>query len=56
VEGNAIGLVALAEFETPTIFDHDCDFNRSTSYMPLKFVEIIQCTLYINRNVSIIFS
>ena len=39
-----VGCVVLAEFQTPIIFDQNCDFNRSTAYRHPKIVKIIICT------------
>src|ERR1700733_1472895 len=47
-------LSRLAEFQTPTIFDCDCDLNRSKAYRYSKIVKIITNTVCMNRNVSII--
>jgi hypothetical protein len=47
--------MVLPEFQTPTIFDHDCGFNRSTNYQVLKIAKIISYTFYMNANVTIIF-
>jgi hypothetical protein len=40
-------LPRLTEFQTPTIFDHNRNFNRNTFYRLHKIVKIIDCTLYI---------
>ena len=46
------GLVALAEFQTPTIFDRDFDFNCRSFHSPSKIMKIIIYILYIYGNVS----
>jgi hypothetical protein len=43
----------LAEFQTPIIFDCDCDLNRSKAYRHYKIVKIIKDTFRININVSL---
>jgi hypothetical protein len=35
----------LAEFQTPTIFDHDGEFNHSIFYWAPKIIKIIICIL-----------
>src|SRR5882762_4163616 len=40
----AAGEVEVAEFQTPIIFDQNCNFNRSTAYRHPKIVKIIICT------------
>ena len=42
----------LVEFQTPTIFDHDHDFDCSTFYKHSEIVKIFICTLYIHDNVT----
>src|SRR5258705_11938276 len=37
-----IDLSRLAEFQTPTIFDRNCNFNRCTRYGPPKIVKMIK--------------
>src|SRR6267154_865426 len=44
----------LAEFQTPIIFDCDCDLNRSKTYRRYKIAKIINNTFCINVNVYII--
>jgi hypothetical protein len=46
VEDNTITLSHLVEFQIPTIFDCDCDCNRSTNYQPPKIMKIIIYTFY----------
>jgi hypothetical protein len=40
-------LPCLTEFQTLTIFDLNCNFNRNTFYRLYKIVKIIDYTLYI---------
>ena len=42
----------IAEFQTPTLFDCDCEFDYSTFYRSPKIVKIIRYILYIHRNVT----
>ena len=44
----------LAEFQTPTIFDCDCDLICSKAHRNSKIVKIIINTFCMNVNVSII--
>ena len=39
-------LPRLTEFQTPTIFDHNRNFNRNTFYRLHKIVKIIDYTLF----------
>src|ERR1700736_3131458 len=41
-------LSRLAEFQIPTIFDHDYDFNCNTRYGSPKSVQIIMYTFHMN--------
>jgi hypothetical protein len=43
---------ALSEFQTPIVFDCDCNFDCSTFYKPPKIVKVITYILYIHENVS----
>ena len=54
-KGQHISLSHLAEFQTPTIFDHDFDLHRSIFYNAPKIVKIIIYILYIHRKVSTIY-
>src|SRR5882762_10785385 len=47
-------LSRLAEFQTPTIFNCDCDLMRSKAYRHSKIVKIIIDTFCMNINVYII--
>jgi len=47
-------LSRLAEFQTPMIFDCDCDLNHSKAYKYSKIVKIITNAFCMNANVSII--
>jgi hypothetical protein len=49
-------LSCLAEFQTPTILDHNFDFHHSISYSDLKIVKIIVCILYIWKDVYTILN
>ena len=53
-EGQHISLSHLAEFQTPTVFDHDFDLHHSIFYNAPKIVKIIIYILYIHRKVSTI--
>jgi hypothetical protein len=44
----------LAKLQSPTIFDHDFYFHRSTLYTPPKIVKIIVYIIHIHRNACII--
>ena len=41
----------LAEFQTPTIFNHNFDFSCSIFYSCPKIMNMIICVLYIHQNV-----
>ena len=55
-KGKHVDLLRLAEFQTPIIFDFNCNFNCSTTNRHPKIVAIIIDTFYINRNASVILS
>jgi hypothetical protein len=44
----------LADFQTPTIFDHNFGFHCSTFYRSHKIMQMIIYTYYIHENVSTI--
>ena len=46
---------ALSEFQTPIVFDWDCNFDCSTFYKPPKIVKVITHILYTHENVSTIY-
>jgi hypothetical protein len=49
-------LLCLAEFQTPTIFDHNFDFDCSISYRASKIMKIIIYNLYIFKNLFTILT
>src|ERR1700683_915860 len=50
-----MSLPRLAEFQTPMIFDQDCDFHHRTIFRPPKIMKIIIYILYIHEKVFAMF-